>query len=101
MTCTVAHDGHRTTIHLIGNLDDHDFESMEDGFEWALNRRHPAVVFDFSGLKRITASTVAMINIMRLQAERAGTTVELQNLGPEFRAALTGQRDRPPTSPNR
>lgn len=94
MTCTVAHDQCRTTIHLIGHLDDDDFERIEDGFERALDHRHPAVVFDFAGLQDITAATVALINVLRLQAARMGTVIDLQNIGPEFRAALTGQRDR-------
>ena len=94
MTCTVAHDGRRTTIHLIGLLDNQDFASIEDGFECALDRHHPAVVLDFSGLQGINTSTVALINVLRLQAERTGTSIELQNIIPEFQAALVGQRDR-------
>ena len=88
MACTVAHDNGRTVIHLTGHLDERDFNDIESGFEQALDRRDPAVVFDFAALDRITTSMMALMGVLRLQARRAGTTIELRNLAPELRAAL-------------
>ncbi len=92
MACTVAHESGRTTIHLVGDLDDRDFDEIENGFELALGRRDPAVVFDFTGLSRITSSIRALLGVLRLQAHHYGTTIELRNLAPEFSAALAEPR---------
>ena len=88
MTCTVAHDDNRTTIYLVGLLDDYDFDVIENGFELALDRRHPAVVFDFLELERVTALVIALMGVLRLQAYRAGTSIELRNMKPEMGAML-------------
>jgi len=88
MACMIVHDSGRTTIRLAGDLDDRDFNDIEAGFELALDRRCPSVVFDFSGLPRITASVRALLGVLRLQGQRAGTRVELRNLAPEFGAIL-------------
>ena len=57
-----------------------------------LGRRDPAVVFDFTGLSRITSSIRALLGVLRLQAHHYGTTIELRNLAPEFSAALAEPR---------
>ena len=92
MPCTVEHDSGRTTIRLAGDLDDRDFDTIETGFERALDRRDHAVVFDFSNLLRITSSVRALMGVLRLQARHYGTAIELRNLAPEFGAILGEQR---------
>lgn len=93
MACKIAHDGGGTTIHLVGHLDDRDFEVIENGFELALDRRDPAVVFDFSDLERVTTSVIALMGVLRLQARRAGTIIELRNLTTDLGAAFAQQTD--------
>ena len=90
MACKVAHDGGGTTIHLVGQLDDQDFNRIEDGFERALDRHDRAVVFECSGLERVNSSVRALIGVLQLQARRAGTVIELRNLGPGL-APLMGE----------
>ena len=93
MACKIAHDGGGTTIHLVGQLDDQDFNYIEDGFEKALDRRDRAVVFECSGLERVSSSVRALIGVLQLQARRAGTLIELRNLGPELRPLMDDQKE--------
>ncbi|MDO8606676.1 MAG: hypothetical protein Q7R40_09085 [Phaeospirillum sp.] len=94
MACTVAHDNNRTTIYLVGQLDDRDFDDIENGFELALDRRHPAVIFDFLELEQVTALIIALMGVLRIQAYRAGTSIELRNVAPDVGIMLT-ERDTP------
>ena len=93
MACKVAHDGGGTTIHLVGHLDEQDFNYIEDGFEQALGRHDRAVVFECSGLERVSSSVRALMGVLHLQARRAGTVIEMRNLGPDLRPLMAEQKE--------
>ncbi|MBI3445462.1 MAG: hypothetical protein HY055_08875 [Magnetospirillum sp.] len=91
MTCIVAQENASTVFRLVGQLDDQDFDRIESGFDQVVDCPNAVVIFDFAGLERISASIVALVGVLRLQAYRVGTKVELRNISREFSEFLSAR----------
>ena len=92
MTCIVVQEDAGTVFRLMGQLDDQDFDRIESGFDKVIVNPNAVVVFDFADLERISASIVALVGVLRLQACRVGAQMELRNLSPEFSSYLAASR---------
>jgi anti-anti-sigma regulatory factor len=80
MTCLVAHTFSETIIQLSDFPDEDEFEAIEGGFESALDRRTAKVIIDLTDMRQVDASLAALLGLLRLQARRAGISLELRNL---------------------
>jgi anti-anti-sigma regulatory factor len=83
MGCVVVNEGEGTVFRLVGALDDEDFEHIESGFRQIAADPENPVIFDFGELEQLSASLVALMGLLRLQATRAGISMKLRNLRTE------------------
>ncbi len=88
MTCLIAHTARETIIQLPPELAEDDLETIESGFERAVDRGTPVVIVDCSETHHVSAQLVALLGLLRLQARRAGMTVELRHLREELGGRL-------------
>lgn len=79
MTCLVAHTFSETIIQLSDFPDEDEFAAIEGGFESALDRKTAKVIIDLTDMRQVDASLVALLGLLRLQARRAGISLELRN----------------------